>query len=271
MQPTPKLPDWLNKTEIIPQTVAKPDRFLIQNLRLLETVLNRLAQPATHTKQRTCHQTPGIQLISFLITLLILVLTHSALLVWLIGLLTLIRICLLPSYQIGPLLKRVASISLIALALVLPNFWLGQIQTTWYFIIRTEVILFNIGFFLETIPWPTFILALRQLKLPALLILTLEISLKYSHLLAQFLQESLWAIRLRTAGKAEKRQHLVGSLIGRLYLSARAYMTDLYHAMVLRGYTGQSNRRAPLTITRYDWHLISWDFALICLFCLIRR
>ncbi len=103
------------------------------------------------------------------------------------------------------------------------------------------------------------------------MILTLEISLKYSHLLAQFLQESLWAIRLRTAGKAEKRQHLVGSLIGRLYLSARAYMTDLYHAMVLRGYTGQSNRRAPLTITRYDWHLISWDFALICLFCLIRR
>ncbi|MEJ1330023.1 energy-coupling factor transporter transmembrane component T [Latilactobacillus sakei] len=125
--------------------------------------------------------------------------------------------------------------------------------------------------FLQLITWPAFILALRQLKLPGLLVLTLEISLKYSHLLAQFLQESLWAIRLRSTGKAQKRQHLVGSLIGRLYLSARAYMTELYQAMLLRGYTGHVNQQASLTITRYDWRLISWDLTLICLFCFIRR
>lgn len=269
MQPTPKLPDWLNKTEIIPQTVAKPDRFLIQNLRLLTAILSRLAQPTI--RHQSTRQTPGIQLLSLLITILIVVLTHSFLLIWLIGLLTLIRICVLPGQQIGPLLKRVASISLVALALILPNFWLGHAETTWYFIIRTEIILFNIGFFLQLITWPAFILALRQLKLPGLLVLTLEISLKYSHLLAQFLQESLWAIRLRSTGKAQKRQHLIGSLIGRLYLSARAYMTELYQAMLLRGYTGHVNQQASLTITRYDWRLISWDLTLICLFCFIRR
>ena len=76
---------------------------------------------------------------------------------------------------------------------------------------------------------------------------------------------------MRSTGKAQKRQHLVGSLIGRLYLSARAYMTELYQAMLLRGYTGHVNQQASLTITRDDWRLISWDLTLICLFCFIRR
>lgn len=238
-------------------------------MRFSDRLLRRFNQ--TKPQPLIAHQTPGIQLISLLVTLIILVLTHSLLLIWLIGLLTLIRICRLPSQHLWPLFKRVGDISIIAILLILPNFWLGQVATTLLFIVRTEIMLLNIAFFLETITWPAFIVALRQLRLPSLLILTLEISLKYSHLLAQFLQESLWAIRLRSTGKSHQRQNLVGSLIGRLYLSSRNYITALYDAMILRSYTGQVTRRTPLTVNRYDWRLISWDLGLFCLFCFIRR
>lgn len=56
----------------------------------------------------------------------------------------------------------------------------------------------NISIFLSITSWPQFIQGLKQLHLPNVIILTLDITMKYVYTLGVYIQELLSSIKLRT-------------------------------------------------------------------------
>ncbi|WP_413476175.1 energy-coupling factor transporter transmembrane component T [Latilactobacillus fuchuensis] len=265
-QTAPKLPAWLQTTDQAALVAGHPNRFLIKNLALVQQLLSRLTQPSTVVAHQK--QLPGLQLINLLLTVILIVSTHQWLFLWLLTILTLFKLCRLPVQALRPLVKRALTMGGIALCLILPNLVIGQLATTLFFMCRTAVLVCNLAYFLQTTSGPELLLGLRQLHLPNLLILTFDITLKYSHVLAQFLQESLWAIQLRTSRQTKQ---LVGSLIGRLYLSAKSYINELYQAMLLRGYTGQPVVPKKAQFSWRDWQSLICNVGLFGLLFFIRR
>lgn len=231
---------------------------------VIQKLLNQLTQAPQH--QCVNSQAPGLRLINYLLLILVIILTQHWLLLWGLALITLFKLCQLPTNQLLVALRQALIMSSLAICLILPSLWWHPWQITLFFIGRTLLLMTNLAYFLQTMSNTALIIGLRQLKCPNLLILTFEITLKYSHVLAQFLQESLWAVQLR-ANRPVK--YLVGSIIGRLYLNAKSYINELYQAMLLRGYSDQKPAPKAMTFKRTDWRYLIGNLGLLGLLILI--
>ncbi len=120
------------------------------------------------------------------------------------------------------------------------------------FLARIALIMLNISIFLSiSTSWPQFIQGLKQLHLPNVIILTLDITMKYVYTLGVYIQELLSSIKLRTFGQHVNRR-VLGVIIGQVYLSAKKRTSDLYQAMLLRGYNSNNVASWRLSWNKYD-------------------
>lgn len=103
--------------------------------------------------------------------------------------------------------------------MLLPSLLL-QANNIGLFLARIALIMLNISIFLSITSWPQFIQGLKQLHLPNVIILTLDITMKYVYTLGVYIQELLSSIKLRTFGQHVNRR-VLGVIIGQVYLSAK--------------------------------------------------
>ena len=186
---------------------------------------------------------------------------------WIVGLLLFIKLSVLPGSVIINIIKKLFRLLIISAIVLLPSIVISQNDMT-LFLIRVGLILVNISIFLAITSWQQFILALRQWHLPTIIILVIDITIKYIYMLGMFLEELLYSIRLRTLGQHVSRQ-VLGALLGQLYLSSKERTTETYQAMVLRGYSRDSkgyslDRRLPFN--RCDFGVLVELVALIVLY-----
>ncbi|WP_082405608.1 energy-coupling factor transporter transmembrane component T [Limosilactobacillus equigenerosi] len=101
-----------------------------------------------------------------------------------------------------------------------------------------------------------FFIALRQLRVPTVIVTTLDIMIKYTYTLGSYLLEVLNSIQLRSIGQPVDRK-MVGNIIGKLYLSAKQRSVEVYQAMLMRGYYQPALVRQKYKFNRYDgWELL---------------
>ncbi len=145
------------------------------------------------------------------------------------------ELALFPGNAILGIFKKYLKLIIFTAIFILPSLFLSRKADLALFFMRISTLLLSLAYFSGTTTWQQFILALKQLHFPNVLILTLDITVKYCYLAGIYLQESLYSIRFKTLGQKASFQ-LLGNLIGELYLSLKSRMNDLYQAMVLRGY-----------------------------------
>lgn len=256
----PKYPEWLDQ----PQPVVPPhsaSRFLSKNLANLAHVL-------AHFNHSHHVQDSGVSawvgLVSLLVDLLLIVTCQNIWLFWGLWLVQLIALLRLPGALLGGLLKATLKSLVFGAIVVLPSIWLTSAALAGWWLAKLALVMLTVQLFRHRHSWRAILIGLRQLHVPSLFVLTLDITVKYSHVLGSSLQASLEAVWLRSCGRIEKPLPLAATLLGQLYLQSRHQASALYDAMWLRGYNA-TPAPGKLAWHRQDWSALGLDLALIAL------
>lgn len=269
MTETKSLPVWLTQTAVTKSTPSQqPKNRLQKNLNWLNRLVQQLNQPIMVHQTK---QAPWIRVLNLLVMVLLLSLSQKPLVIWLLAIIWLVQICQLAPRQIVQFGKRLLKMSLFSWIFILPSCFLGSWSWGLWLMLKTTLILGQVALFLQEMYWADFIFALRQLHLPQLFILALDITIKYCHILANYLRDVLWAINLRTVGTLPHPFYQTAQIIGHLYLTSKQYVSEVYQAMILRGYNAKKATTAHLAVSREDWKFLGLNLGLIAAYCLFWR
>lgn len=254
------LPAWLQTKDQTHLNFEKQHDFVGVNIASLGKLLHFFTNitPVHHVKS-----SPWLRVCSLLITSLLVLLSHDLIFLWACLLLYLGQLAFFPGNAILMIFKKYLKLIIFTAIFILPSLFLSQKADLPLFFMRISVLLLALAYFSGTTTWQQFIFALKQLHFPSVLILTLDITVKYCYLAGIYLQESLYSIRFKTLGQ-KASFHLLGNLIGELYLSLKSRMNYLYQAMVLRGYKLTNKNQLYPKITQNDL-LPLLELGLLCL------
>lgn len=238
-----KLPNWLSEDKSIAVHSGR-EHFLIRNRGVLAAVLR------TFRNKPILMVTSFLHPVSWLLILFIFLLTISLfdniLFFWILALLLGTFVAVLPYDSMMAILKKTFFLLIPPLILYLPAVFWGR--ATFVFLLRMPLILFLVASYSELMTMTDLLAALKKLRFPDLVLLQLDITVKYIYIFGQMLVAILKAIEARAVGRYLKFQ--VGSNIwGMLYIKAVEYGKELQHAMEARCFTGEyydSKRRLLL-------------------------
>ncbi|WP_304678389.1 energy-coupling factor transporter transmembrane component T [uncultured Limosilactobacillus sp.] len=245
-KPAEKLPVWLMNPERHQVQLTK-GRLVQDNLSKFATLVAFLTRV---TPVYTAKNSPWVRIIELIGLTILIVLSSQVLFLWLILILMLVHLVILPGSVIITISKKLFKLMVVSLIVLLPSLLL-QANNIGLFLARVALIMLNISIFLSITSWPQFIQGLEQLHLPSVIILTLDITMKYVYTLGVYIQELLSSIKLRTFGQHVNRR-VLGVIIGQVYLSAKKRTSDLYQAMLLRGYNSNNVASWKLSWNKYD-------------------
>lgn len=264
MNQDPELPQWLrieNKL-CIP---SKSNKFLQKNINSLNHTISHFNQPKVIANSIN---SSWAELINVLVMVLIIVNIRNLLLLWLMGVVFLYQFIKLPNRQIIAFIKSLLKITAFSVTISLPSILIANSLLS--ALIWTAKIILIIGMvqiFRHRTTWTELLRGLRQLHISNTFVLTLDITIKYSHVLSSYLQQMLQAIQLRTCGNPPHVFLLASQLLGRMYLMSRSDALELYNAMILRGYSSKSISKEKMKFSWADCRLLSLDAILIFICC----
>lgn len=240
------LPGWLNKKEESKVQLSK-GKLIQNNLNIFTNLIKALTKvsPAYAAKN-----SPWMRIAELIVLTTLILLSSQVVFLWLVFILILLHLVFLPGKVIVRIGKKLTKLILISLIVLLPSLLLRD-NNIGLFIARTVLIMLNISIFLSVTSWPQFIQGLEQIHFPSVMILTLDITMKYVYTLGIYIQEVLNSIKLRTFGQHVNRK-VLGVIVGQVYLSAKKRTVDLYQAMTLRGYNNKNVVNWKLGWNKYD-------------------
>ena len=183
----------------------------------------------------------------------------------------LVRMATLP----GKALAHAAGTSIAAAAasavLMLPSLLLGQGQQI---LVMATKVLVSVGIVLctsLTIPNHELTEALRTMRVPSLVILTLDLTLRSIVTLGTTAHESLTALRLRSVGRNRRKGSSIGGVGGVTLLKASRASEETFAAMRCRGFEGDYPLPQSRAWRKMDpvWAL-AWS-ALVLLFVYLQK
>jgi cobalt/nickel transport system permease protein len=158
---------------------------------------------------------------------------------WFVAMVVLLSLATLLS-RIGPwfLFRRLLLLSPFVLGVVMVNALQPSVQKSWLALAaRSGICLFTVVLLANTTPFGKILAALRSARVPALLVTTLALMHRYLFVL---LDESERMRRAR-ASRTFKRQrrvrwHVLGTVVGQLFVRASERAERIYAAMCARGW-----------------------------------
>lgn len=263
-QPLPDLPLWMQMRQQ-GQVQLEKGRLVQDNLSKFGALIAYLTkiQPVYQAKN-----SPWARIVELIGLTILIVLSSNIVYLWMVLLLMMVHLIILPGDIIINILKKLVKLMIISTIVLLPSLLL-QANNIQLFLTRVALIMLNISIFLSINTWPQFIRGLKQLHCPGVIILTLDITMKYVYTLGSYIQELLNSIKLRTFGQHVNRK-MMGVILGQVYLSAKKRTTDLYNAMLLRGYNGTNANKGKLTWNKYDLFSMGELLVAIIGYCLTR-
>lgn len=263
--PTTKLPDWLYQPATKRSQATKAS-FLQRNQRHLRGLLTKLAQPAPVATSHHWHLAPHIGLLRLLLLVILIALINTPLLLWCLALILGIELLLLPPSQLRRFVRSWLLSSLVAVLFVLPSYWLTGPATVLFFGLKTSLMLANAQYYRINTSFQDLLTALKALRCPDVLIMTVAIAITYLRMLGQHLLLTMEALELRTVAPTKHPYRLIGAMFGNLYLKSYAYALELYAAMEARGFNGHYVRQAGHHSHWRDYLSLSPDIVVLLLF-----
>lgn len=258
------LPSWLAHPETHQVKLAK-GRLIQDNLSKFGNLISFLTNV---TPVYAAKNSPWIRIIELIGLTVLIVLSSQVMFLWLMLILLLVHLVLLPGKVIVTIGKKLVKLLAVSLIVLLPSLLLRSSNIS-LFMARIALIMLNISMFLSVTSWTQFIQGLEQLHFPSVIILTLDITMKYVYTLGVYIQELLNSIKLRTYGQHVERR-VLGVILGQVYLSAKKRTSDLYQAMLLRGYNSNNVAEWKLSLNKYDLISITELIGAIVIYFLTR-
>jgi cobalt/nickel transport system permease protein len=181
---------------------------------------------------------PELKLASAFLLILLVSLSREPLFLEAAAAFELACLSLLRGEIIARALRKVLVAGLFAVAILLPALALGRGSNLPQLVAKVLLAVLAAAVFSATTPWPSIALAFSRLRVPDVLVMTLDMTIKYISLLGGLVLDMLYALKLRSVGRDERKASSLAGLAGTLFLKSKDAAVTQYQAMECRCFAG---------------------------------
>lgn len=125
--------------------------------------------------------------------------------------------------------------------MLVPSFIDGNIYNCVLIIMKIVGTIPSVNILSYTTKWDKISKSLKLFFITDLFIWVMEITIKYIVILVEHSLNLLYALKLRSIGKNNKKYNSISRIIGNLFLKSKDMGEEMFSAMECRGFTGEFN------------------------------
>lgn len=236
------LPEWIKSEQGYTPSHDK-EYFLARSLLKIAGILSRYKISSQTEIHGRLKPSPMAAMLAWLFTIIICALSHHSILLHSICCLLLWLMCLYQGRIIWKILKPAVLLAVFTFLLILPALLMGGNPLLPLLPYKCFISLLATGIFIHSYTFRQITCTLSWLHLPQIFIFILDTTLRYIYLLGNIAQDSLASLRLRSIGRNPHKSHITVNILGTVYLKSQQMSTEMYQAMVCRGFTGKYPHR----------------------------
>jgi cobalt/nickel transport system permease protein len=189
---------------------------------------------------------PELKLASTFLLVLLVSLSRSPLFLEAAAAFELGCLCLLRGDAIARVLEKVVAAGLFALVILLPALFLGRGAEVPVLCAKVLLAMLAAALFSTTTAWPSVAAAFSAFRVPDIFVMTLDMTIKYISLLGELVLDMLYALKLRSVGRDDRKVDSLAAIAGTLFLKSKEAAETQYQAMECRCFSGtyRTTRRA---------------------------
>lgn len=237
-----RIPTWLARPEEY-DPAPDSDRFLAKSMLGIMSVLERFRLEGGQAGR--FEPAPLFKLVALVATVLMVSLARNFAFVACVLALVLARMCMLPSNALRETTLTGLIAASLTLLIMLPAILLGQTQAAVVLPVKVFACASLALIVSTTTPFNQLTASLRQLHVPNVIILTVDLTLKYIVMLGEVALSTLTALKCRSVGKDHDKSSSLGNVVGVAFVKSQELSLETYAAMTCRGFTGEYAARVP--------------------------
>ncbi|MBI4979098.1 MAG: energy-coupling factor transporter transmembrane protein EcfT [Spirochaetes bacterium] len=247
----PAVPDWLLCDERY-QPRSDHAVYIEKTILGILGVLARMRHNTRDTVGVLGRVDPVIKLGGAVVVVLLVSLSRNILFVTCVATAALFALSTLRAGTIAAVLAVSGAAALVTGIITAPVMVMGNHENGLLLCAKVGVCACIVNMLAYTATWHRMTAALKMLFISDIFILIFDIAMKYIFILGEFSLSMLYALKLRSVGKNDRKHHSVSHMAGALFLKSKEMAEDMYAAMVCRGFDGTYTRRTRMKFTFID-------------------
>jgi cobalt/nickel transport system permease protein len=181
---------------------------------------------------------PEVKLASTFLIILLVSLSRSALFLEAAAAFELGCLCLFRGAVIARVLRKVLAAGFFAVAIFLPALLWGRGAGVLVLCAKVLLAMLAAAIFSAATPWTSVTEAFSKLRVPDVFVMTFDMTIKYISLLGGLVLNMLYALKLRSVGRDDRKMRSLAGIAGTLFLKSRDAALTQYQAMECRCFSG---------------------------------
>jgi cobalt/nickel transport system permease protein len=173
--------------------------------------------------------------------------------------------------RIIKILKLSIGMALFTFAAMLPAVFWGNSFTCIIITSKVFASITAVGILSHTEKWGSITTALKRFFIPDMIILVLDITIKYIVMLGDFTLNMLYSLKLRSVGKNRNKYTSLSGIAGTMFIKSKEMAEDMYCAMECRGFTGEYHVYSKTKFGLADAIFILINLGIILVFLYLGR
>lgn len=232
-----EMPEWIYSNEnYIPLT--DKDTFVNKSILSVFHVISRIRMQDSVGNSRFKINVSLNVFFTFLLIVLLSI-TRSFIFVVIVIVYLLSILSFTEADKLVKILKFSFSVTLFTAIIMLPAFLMGNSYSSIMITTKVFATTTSMGLLSYSSKWNSITETLKLFHVPDIFILILDITIKYIFMLGDYSINMLYALKLRSVGKNNNKYTSMAGIAGTTFLQSKEMVTDMYHAMECRGFTGE--------------------------------
>lgn len=245
------LESWLyKKDEYIPK--EDEDRFIDKSIFSIFNILSMIKRDNRISRNKIYGISSAVKILFTLILILVMSISNNFIYILIINSYLLLYLSLLDKEDIKKIIIVSTFIPLFTLIMLIPSIIFGNYFNSILLSIKILGTVISINILSYTTKWYHITKSLKLFRVPDLFIFILELTIKYIYTLGGISISMLYALKLRSVGKNNKKYYSLSKTIGSLFLKSKDMSEEVYSAMICRGFTGEYTSYPKLNICKID-------------------
>ncbi|WP_160673903.1 energy-coupling factor transporter transmembrane component T [Clostridium sp. C8-1-8] len=258
------MPEWLLKKDDYSPEKGN-NAFINKSIISLLTILNKFRVQADN-KQSKFKLNAAIKLISTLILIIFTSLSKNTYYIFIVDVVLLIIINFLSIKDIKHILNVNLIVLLFTFIVLLPAIFIGYGNNSAVIILKVLTSITSANILAITTNWSDLINALKLFHMPDIFIFVLDITIKYIIILGEFSLNMLYALKVRSVGRSDKKSKALSGIVGTMFIKSKEMAEDMHMAMECRGFTGEYKIYTKFKFSLYDFIFVAIDLTLVLIY-----
>lgn len=260
------IPKWLSeKDNYIPK--EEKDSYIQKSIFSFIKIISIVRQNKNQSKLIYLIN-PTLKVISTIVNVILISISRSFLYLLIMDIYVLGNLLLMEKKSRKRIFLKSLIFPIISLIALIPSMFYGNIYNSLLLFQKIFITILMMNLLAHNTKWSDVSKSLKILYVPDLFIWIMDITIKYIVLLGEHSINLLYALKLRSVGKASDKYNSITGIVGNLFMKSYKMSEEMSQAMECRGFTGEYTTKISFNLRKADYVyiIVNLIFAVIFLF-----